>query len=124
MSEPISNEELFYLQGLEQRRADREQFPPRGHPDSDDLVAVGKPDADQLDLFRNALTAAKAIQADLDALGVGKPAAAPTPTCAGCGKPVDDDPHLIKEWSAIDVREYWHSTCFVRQHMGLLDGDV
>lgn len=83
--------------------------------------------SDPLDSLRAALTAAKAIQADMDALGVAASVTVtvtlpepPTPTCAGCGLAIEDDPHLIKYWSAIDVREYWHSRCYMRDHMGLL----
>lgn len=73
---------------------------------------------DPAQLFRNAIQAAKAIQADANAnaLGMGKPPI----LCAGCGLPVEDDPHVIKEWSAINAREYWHSRCFAHQHIGLL----
>lgn len=69
--------------------------------------------------LRAAIDTAKATQADMDALGVGKPAAPPTPMCAGCGLAVDDDLYLIKVWPTIDVREYWHTTCFVREHSAL-----
>lgn len=41
------------------------------------------------------------------------------PVCASCQLPVDDDPHVIKEWSSIGVSEYWHTNCFVREHIVL-----
>lgn len=44
------------------------------------------------------------------------------PICEGCQKPIEGVPFVVKTWAA-DLREHWHTTCFVRDHIALLPCD-